>query len=84
MAADCQLSGKSFEGTGMPTLRGTYGLWNHYPVMKKELISFDEFIVEDFFKDEPKRFWYVWGDIFNRHKKAVPHKGYEKLSEIID
>lgn len=48
------------------------------------LVSFDEFISEDFFKDYPKNFWYVWGDVFNRHKIARPHLGYQKLSEIID
>ena len=84
MAADCELGGKSFEGDSLPIFRGTRGLWKHYPVLKQKLIGFDEFIEEDFFKDNPHAFWYVWGDIFMRQKLAKPHLGYAKLSQIID
>ena len=84
MATSCELKGKSYEGDGMPIFRGTYGLWKNYPVMRQKLIGFDEFITEDFFKDHPKQFWYVWGDIYNKHRIARPHKGYQKLSSIID
>ena len=80
MAADCQLSGKSFEGDSLPVFRGTHGLWKHYPVLKQKLIGFDEFIEEDFFKDNLNAFWYVWGDVFMRQKLAKPHLGYAKLS----
>lgn len=52
--------------------------------MRSKLVGFDDFVTEDYFKDETKSFWYVWGDVFNRHKRATPHKGYKKLSEIID
>ena len=76
MAAECQTIGKSYEGDGLPTFRGTYGLWEHYPMLKRSLTSFDDFILEDYFKDEPQKFWYIWGDIFNRVSKARPHIGY--------
>jgi len=84
MAADCSLKGKSFEGESIPSFRGTHGLWQNYPAMRNKLVSFDDFVTEDYFKDETKSFWYVWGDVFNRHKRATPHKGYKKLSQIID
>ena len=84
MAADCQLAGKSYQGDGMPIFRGTRGLWKNYPVFRSTLTGFDDFITEDFFKNNPKKFWYVWGDVLNRHKIAKPHLGYQKLSEIID
>lgn len=84
MTADCKLKGKSYEGDSLPIFRGTYGLWKHYPALKEQLITFDEFIKEDFFKENPSVFWYVWGDIFRRQKLAKPHTGYQKLSEIID
>ncbi len=80
MVADCPLNGKSYEGDCLPTFRGTYGLWKHFPTLKRKLIGFDDFVTEDFFKDEPKTFWYVWGELFNRYKIASPHKGYAKLS----
>ena len=54
MLADCEFDGKSFKGEGMPIFRGTYGLWKHYPTLKRRLIGFDEFITEDFFKDSPE------------------------------
>ena len=84
MASDCQLSGKSYQGDSMPVFRGTHGLWKNYPYLRRQLVGFDEFITEDFFKDNPRMFWYVWGDVFNRHRLAKPHVGYQKLSEIID
>ena len=84
MAADCQMKGFSYEGDSIPTFRGTYGLWKNYPTLKRKLVGFDDFVTEDYFKDDAKSFWYVWGDIFNRHKLARPHKGYKKLNDIID
>ena len=66
MANECQLSGYSYDGDDLPIMRGTRGLWDNYPMLKKRLTGFDEFITEDFFKDEPNSFWYVWGDIFKR------------------
>ena len=51
MAADCKLVDrngklltKTCEKNYIPTFRGTYGLWKEYPVLRKELISFDEFV----------------------------------------
>ena len=67
----------------IPYLRGTYGLWKHFPAMKRNLISFDEFITEDFFKDNPERFWYVYGNLFQKYARSVPHSGYERLTDII-
>ena len=85
MAADQKFSGKSYEGPdGLPAFRGTHGLWKNYPPLAKRLVSHDDFVTEDFFRDDPNTFWYVWGDIFNRYKKCKPHKGYAKLAEIID
>jgi len=91
MAADCKLVdrngdliNKSYEKDYIPTFRGTYGLWKEYPVLRKNLISFDELVEESFFKDYPEQFWYVYGDLFNRYSRAVPHKGYNKLKEIIE
>ena len=54
MLADCKFDGKSYKGEGIPIFRGTYGLWKHYPTLKRRLIGFDEFIKEDFFKDDPE------------------------------
>lgn len=51
MAADCKLNGKSFDGDRVPILRGSHGLWQNYPLLKNNLTSFDDFIVEDFWKD---------------------------------
>jgi len=47
-------------------------------------VSFDDFVAENFFKNDPERFWYVWGDIHNKLQRAEPHKGYEALKEITE
>lgn len=77
MAADCRVDSKSYHGDRLPFFRGTHGLWSTFPVLKKKLFSFDDFVTEDFLKDEPSTFWYVWGEIYNRYRHAVPHQGYQ-------
>ena len=47
--------------SGLPFLRGTRGLWEHYPAFKKEKITFDDFIHVNFFRANPAKFWYVFG-----------------------
>lgn len=83
--ADCELEGvsPSFEGNRVPILRGTYGLWKHFPAMRRDLVSFDDFVAENYFKTQPERFWYVYGDIYNKLQRAEPHLGYQALQDII-
>ena len=85
MVADCELDGENpdYEGNKIPVLRGTHGLWTHYPVMRRNLITYDDFVTEGFFKSNPARFWYVYGDIMNKHQRAMPHRGYKAIAEII-
>lgn len=52
--------------------------------MRRDLISFDDFINESFWKANPGRWWYVYGDIYNKIARAVPHQGYEDLQHIIN
>ena len=80
MAADCKLVDKkgkvidkSYERNSIPTFRGTYGLWREYPAFRRQLISFDEMVEENFFKSAPEKFWFVYGDLYNRYRKARPH-----------
>jgi NAD-dependent SIR2 family protein deacetylase len=47
--------------SGIPTLRGTAGLWKHYPAFKQDKITFDDFVKTEFFHNYPKKFWYVYG-----------------------
>ena len=79
-----QVIDRSYEKNYIPTFRGTYGLWKEYPVLRKNLVSFDELVEESFFRDNPEKYWYVYGDLYNRYSKAVPHKGYGKLRELIE
>lgn len=59
-------------------------MWKEYPVLRKNLVSFDELVEESFYKDNPAKYWFVYGDLFNRYRKAKPHRGYSKLKEMID
>lgn len=52
--------------------------------MRQNLVSFDEFVTEDFFRSDPERFWYVWGDIHNKLLRADPHVGYDALKKITE
>ncbi|CDW72524.1 UNKNOWN [Stylonychia lemnae] len=48
MTADCDL----------PFFRGTYGLWQHYPILNKMRITYDQLITKEFFDVHPDIFWY--------------------------
>ena len=48
------------------------------------MITFEEFVTEDFFKSRPEKFWYVYGDIHNKLMRVQkPHSGYDKLLDIL-
>jgi NAD-dependent SIR2 family protein deacetylase len=87
ITADCVLDGglsPSWEGDKVPVFRGTFGLWKQYPALRKKLLLFEELVEENFFRDNPHAFWFVYGDLWNKLNRAIPHKGYTALREIIE
>ena len=87
MTADCVLEGgtsPSWEGDKVPIFRGTYGLWKQYPALRKKLLLFEELVEENFFRENPHAFWFVYGDLWNKLSRATPHEGYPALKKIID
>eukprot|EP00347_Sterkiella_histriomuscorum_P000419 403375937 len=69
--------------SGMPMLRGTRGLWDKFPKFKEEKIFYEDFMQEQFFQQNPTHFWYVYGSLFNKMQRTLPHSGYMELKEII-
>lgn len=87
ITADCSLEGgpsPSWEGEKIPIFRGTYGLWKNYPALRKKLVLFEELVEESFFLDNPHAFWFVYGDLWNKLSRAVPHQGFSALKDIIE
>jgi NAD-dependent SIR2 family protein deacetylase len=84
MAADCSLtSSPHYTSKKVPIFRGTQGLWREYPAFRRQLIKFESLVEENFFHNEPKKFWFVYGDIFQRYRRAQPHIGFIKLRDIV-
>ena len=81
MQADCKLieESPSYEGNTIPVMRGTRGLWTHYPAMRRNMILYEDLVSEPFFKMNPHRYWYVYGDLFNKMQRSLLHKGYSSL-----
>ena len=53
--------------------------------MRNNLTTFEEFVTEDYFKNNPEQFWYVYGDIYNKLMRIqTPHSGYSKLLDILE
>ena len=53
IAADCTLKGgesPSWEGSKIPTFRGTFGLWKTYAALRKRMILFDDLVEQSFFQ----------------------------------
>lgn len=69
--------------SGVPPLRGTLGLWNNYPALKQQGIPFEHMVHIDMFDQDPSKFWYLQGDLYNKYKEAEPHTGYADLLEIL-
>jgi NAD-dependent SIR2 family protein deacetylase len=40
-------------------------------------------VEERFFRETPEKFWFVYGDLYQRYKRAKPHLGHIKLRDII-
>ena len=47
--------------SGVPSFRGTKGLWERFPKLREHKVYFDDLVEEDFFRQEPEIFWYVYG-----------------------
>jgi len=71
MVADCPLVRSSTTQTVgndcIPIFRGTQGLWREYPAFRKQLIQFEHLVTEDFFRNFPEKYWFVYGDLFMKY-----------------
>ncbi len=59
--------------SGIEPIRGTYGLWKQYPVLKKEKLTFERIYNMETFQNEPHQFWYFFGNLYNKLRDAEPH-----------
>jgi len=83
--ADCQLDGESpsYEGHHVPVFRGTRGLWREHPALRNQMVTFDNLQEHSFFTDNPHKYWFVYGDLFEKLQRAEPHQGYTDLANLI-
>lgn len=82
MTADCSVpyfETSVDEKPKIPIIRGTVGLWKHFPAFRKQMLTYENLIEASFFKNYPDEFWYVFGQLYNKLIWAKPHEGYKKL-----
>jgi NAD-dependent SIR2 family protein deacetylase len=63
----------SYSGGHIPILRGTSGLWSHFPLLKAQRVLFEDLLYANFFRQHPRIYWYVYGHIINRLGIVEPH-----------
>lgn len=68
--------------SGLPDFRGNEGLWNHYPALGKQRMSFADIASPATFHENPKLAWGFYGHRLNLYRKAIPHRGFGILLEI--
>lgn len=68
--------------SGLPDFRGNDGLWNHYPALGKQGMSFADIASPATFYENPKLAWGFYGHRLNLYREAIPHQGFEVLREI--
>lgn len=68
--------------SGLPDFRGNEGLWNHYPALGKQGMSFADIASPATFYENPKLAWGFYGHRLNLYREAIPHQGFEVLREI--
>ena len=68
--------------SGLPDFRGNKGLWNHYPALGKQKMSFADIANPAAFYENPKLAWGFYGHRLNLYRKTIPHQGFEVLREI--
>lgn len=68
--------------SGLPDFRGNEGLWNHYPALGKQGMSFSDIASPATFYENPKLAWGFYGHRLNLYRKTIPHLGFEVLREI--
>ena len=67
----------------IPILRGSHGLWLHYPGIKESRVPFSKLNTEEFLRELSPAFWYVYGHLFNKLSFAEPHQGYDDLHYLL-
>ena len=68
--------------SGLPDFRGNEGLWNHYPALGKQKMSFADIASPATFYENPKLAWGFYGHRLNLYRKTIPHEGFGILREI--
>lgn len=47
--------------SGLPDFRGNQGFWKAYPYFQKVGMSFTDAANPEFFRKDPKKFWFFYG-----------------------
>lgn len=69
--------------SGLPDFRGDHGVMKLLKKVDKNL-DYKDIINPRYFETHPEKFWYIYGDRYNRYKNTKPHKGYLQLKDICE
>ncbi|CDW84808.1 silent information regulator protein sir2 [Stylonychia lemnae] len=67
--------------SGLPDFRGPNGFYKAYPYFEKVGMNFQDAANPQFFKKDPKRFWYFYGHRHMLYANTEPNQGYMILNE---
>ena len=70
-----------FSGAGMSVDSGLPDFASDHGIIQKIInneknMEYRDIINPKYFQDNPRKFWYIYGDRYNQYNHAIPHNGY--------
>ena len=67
--------------SGLPDFRGGQGLWEQYPGLGDQELSFIDIANPDMFLEDPRLAWGFYGHRLDLYRKTIPHDGFHILKK---
>ena len=67
--------------SGLPDFASDRGIIQKL-ISRERNLEYRDIINPAYFKKNPEKFWYIYGDRYNQYTTALPHLGYHLLQEI--
>ena len=67
--------------SGLPDFRGGQGLWEQYPGLAQQELSFIDIANPDMFAEDPRTAWGFYGHRLELYRNTIPHEGFHILKK---
>ena len=68
--------------SGLPDFRGNQGLWQYYPALGHQRLSFEQIANPYSFYNSPRLAWGFYGHRLQLYRHTTPHQGFQLLLDL--